>query len=164
MLLILHDWLPEEMYFWGALKWTHTMRLSGLWDNGECKVIKWRQNKIRTLKHGLVKAWQVITLEDLKYKCLPPDYRWRGWGVPAQTHLSVAAVHHVVHHGGRRHWGQVSRLLRRLTCHRNRLLGQSEASPRCGILTKKDPKKWHAEKPPDSSHTWYIHKISMNLV
>lgn len=29
---------------------------------------------------------------------------------------------------------------------------------------KKRPKKWHTEKPPDSSNAWYIHKISMNLV
>lgn len=39
-------WSPEEMYFWGALKWTHTMRLSGLWEKGEYNVIQWQHNKI----------------------------------------------------------------------------------------------------------------------
>lgn len=53
ILPILHDWLPEEVYFWGALKWTHTRRLSGLWDDGEQKVTKWQQGHWNMANDGV---------------------------------------------------------------------------------------------------------------
>lgn len=147
-------WSPEEMYFWGALKWTHTMRLSGLCEDGEYKVIQWQYNKIRALMHSWSWCDSLVNLRYIQWthKCLPTDSR--GWGLLANTHLSISAVHHVVHHGGRRHWGQVSSLLWCLTCHRNRLLGQSKASPCCGILTKRELKKITHNL--NVTHIWYI--------
>lgn len=51
-------------------------------------------------------------------------------------YLSVAGVHHMIHHRGRGHRGDLGSLLGSLRREKNRLFGKCEASPSCGILKK----------------------------
>lgn len=50
------------------------------------------------------------------------------------TNLSIAGMHHMIHHSGGGRRSYVSSLLRSVSCLANRVLGEGEASPCCGIL------------------------------
>ena len=57
-------------------------------------------------------------------------------GTVGGPHLSIAGMHHMVHHWRGGQLGHVTRLQRLFSCHGNGVLGESETAPGTGILRR----------------------------